>query len=54
MLGAQKQRSLQDFITKTIIKVGLVPNPNCETKKQRTGTWHVKNNNPTRFYCKEE
>jgi hypothetical protein len=37
-----------------ITRVGLVPNPNCEIKKQITKTQHVKNNNPTRFYCKEE
>jgi hypothetical protein len=32
--------------------VGLVPNPNCETKKIKMQ--HVQNKNPTRFDLKEK
>jgi hypothetical protein len=49
---AQKQPSPQDFLTIMKIKVGLVLNSNCETKK--TKTQHVQNKNPTKFYWKEE
>jgi len=35
---AQKQPRLQDFLTKTKTKVGLVPNPNHETRKTRIKT----------------
>jgi hypothetical protein len=54
LLGAQKQPSLQDFQTKMITRVSLVPNLDHETRKTRIRTPHLKNNNPTRFYCKEK
>jgi hypothetical protein len=34
MLRAQKQPDLKKFLTKTKTRVGLVVNPNHETKKQ--------------------
>jgi hypothetical protein len=35
-------------------KVGLVPNPNCETKITITKIQHVRIKNPTRLYYKEK
>jgi hypothetical protein len=35
-------------------RVGLFPNPNCETKQIITKTQHIRNKNPMIFYCKEE
>jgi hypothetical protein len=51
---AWKQPKLQDFLTKTNTRVGLIPNQNHETKKTIIRTWQVQNNNSTIFYCKNE
>jgi hypothetical protein len=48
---AQKQPNLQDFLTKTRTTTSMVPN--LDRKKTKPKTQHVKNKNPTKFYCKE-
>jgi hypothetical protein len=37
-----------------ITRASLVPNLGCEIKQTRTRTQHVRNKNPSRFYCKKE
>jgi hypothetical protein len=37
-----------------IIKVGLIPNLDHETRKTITRPRHVQNKNPTRFNCKKD
>jgi hypothetical protein len=51
---AWKQPSLYDFLTKTRIKLGLVLNPNHETRKIRIKTWHMWNKNPTKNLLQEK
>jgi hypothetical protein len=56
-MGAKITKFIRFFNPKWEQNVGLIPNPNHEarkTKKKETKTWHVQNNNPTRFYCKIE
>jgi len=54
MSQAWKQPRLQDFLTQTRIRVGLIPNPNHETRKNKNKNTTCANKNPTRFYYKEE
>jgi len=42
------------FLTKTKTSACIFSNPNCETKNSRTRTQHMKNKNPTRYYCMEK
>ncbi len=49
---AQKQPSLQDFLTKMRTKANFVPNPNHETRKEKNKNMTNANKNPTRFYYK--
>jgi len=51
---AWKQPKPQDFLTKTNTKASLIPNQDRETRKTKTRTWQVQNNNSTRFYYKNE
>jgi hypothetical protein len=51
---AWKQPRLEDFFNPNENKVGLGPNPDHETKQTKTKTWHVRNKNLTKFYCKKE
>jgi hypothetical protein len=49
----RKQPRSQIFLTKTRQRVGLIINPNHETRKTRTTTQHMYNKNPTKIYYKE-
>jgi len=51
-MGTKITKFIRFFNPKWEQNVGLIPNPNHETWK--TKTWHVQDNNLTRFYCKIE
>ncbi len=52
--GKENKQVYKIFKSKTKQKVGLIPNPNRETRKTKTKTQHMQYKNSTKFYCKIE
>jgi hypothetical protein len=54
MSRAQNQPTLWNLLNQDENKGKPNPKSRSWNKKTKTRTWHVWNNNPIRFYCKEE